>query len=201
MKTLTRNVIYAIVISISISCSETTKDPENESHSEVRHEKKHGKKHGLNEEHGKDHDQEHSNKDSHKDEEHSDEHGHQEETKFGDGKATTKADEKKGIQLANHVIELLKIETKPLRKYSSAKYDYRVPKSSLVYFEDNVAIYYKRENWYNLRNVKIRSERGSTVLIFTKHLRKTDHLVINGVPLLRLAHLEAFGASGEGHGH
>ena len=129
------------------------------------------------------------------------EHSHNAEKKLGGEKAVTKADEQKGIKLASHSINLLKIKTVLLQKFATNQYVYQIPKSSLVYFEDKVGIYYKRGEWYNLKGVKIHSNTGSTVAISTKYLLNIDQLVVSGVPLLRLAHLEAFGASGEGHGH
>ena len=203
------------MISLTISCSESDKSNKHQNHIEKHdhsdhdseeHSGKHEKDHS-----DESHDKDHADKDSHDEESHkkeedsehdeSDEHGHHGESKFGKGKAVTKADENKGIQLADHTIDLLKIKTKPLGKYKTGENTYKLPKSSLVYFENQVGVYYRRDNWYNLHNVKIRSKHHNLVSITAKTLKATDKLVTSGAPLLRLAHLEAFGASGEGHGH
>lgn len=183
MKIMTINIISIVLISLSTGCSESNSDHIDKFSNKANHKESVVKKGEGSKEHE------------------ADGHGHDEDGKSGEKKAVTKADEQKGIQLAHHVGKLLRIKTNPIRAYASGKYTFRVPKTSLVYFEDKTGVYYKRNNWYNLEHVKSYGRKGNTILISTRHLLKTDQLVTIGVPLLRLAHLEAFGASGEGHGH
>ncbi len=128
-------------------------------------------------------------------------HQQDQDNELHDDKAIIKSDKNKGIQLAHHVIKELKIRTTSLQKYAVAKNIFKIPKKSLVYFKDDVGIYYQRNSWYNLQHVSIKNIEKEIVTIVVRGLKTTDKLVIDGVSILRLAHLETFVAHGEGHGH
>ncbi|MCP4137405.1 MAG: hypothetical protein GY754_40940, partial [bacterium] len=157
--------------------------------------------------HDDEHDKEEKHADSHKDEhghdndDHDAEDGHEEQSNVGEGKAVTKADEKLGIQLSDRALKTIGVQTRPVSKIKALKGNrYQVPAASLVYYEDKAAVYIKRDGWYTLVNCSTVTSGGKTAIISAR-LRRNDHLVTAGAALLRLAHLEAFGASGHGHGH
>ena len=80
------------------------------------------------------------------------EHSQKKKKKLGGEKAVTKADEQKGIKLASHSINLLKIKTVLLQKFATNQYVYQIPKSSLVYFEDKSAISQFYVCWYSQKS-------------------------------------------------
>ena len=125
-------------------------------------------------------------------------HGHDDHDEEG---AITAKDEKLGIQLLPEAVETIGLKTRSLRKFRRAPGTYVIPPQSLISYEYEEGIYIKRGPWYNLIPVKKLTRGRGGITIRSPHLRASDHLIIEGAALLRLAHLEAFGASGDGHGH
>jgi hypothetical protein len=79
-----------------------------------------------------------------------------------------------------------------------------VPARSLVYFQDEVGVYRLRNGWYKLVEIPAPEKKLSgaeLVTIRTEELQPGDQVIQTGVPLLRVAELEAWGGSGDGHGH
>ena len=156
--------------------------------------------HSSKEDH-KDHD-DHSSKEDHKDhDDHSSEEDHKIKN-FGKNMAVLNADENKGIQLSKEAIKTIALVEKKLSRYSLKKKNtYRIPINSLIFYENNVGIYLKRDKWYTFHEIRIvkRDNKNAHIVLTGKYDKAM--LIIEGCALLRLAHLEAFGASGDGHGH
>lgn len=119
-----------------------------------------------------------------------------------DGTAVIRASKKQGIQLSAKAQKTIGIRLQPLtQQKKSTGNEYLVPRQSLVYYEHSVGLYLKRGNWFNLQAVTVIRQNKKNIRIKAALLKPGDLIVIKGAPLLRLAHLEAFGASGHGHGH
>ncbi len=78
---------------------------------------------------------------------------------------------------------------------------FEVPSQSIVYFGENKGIYLYDGRHYQLIKILIKKSKKSVVKIESSELKKGDKIVTKGVPLLRVAHLQASGQGGEGHGH
>jgi len=147
-------------------------------------------------------DSEHAKEETgHKDDD-GDHDGHDHNESSGTGKAVLKADEKKGIQLSEKALETIGIKVKILSRFrAGAANRYNVPSASLVYYEDKSGIYIRRGPWFNLIDVKIIKKGRKITTIRTSGAAMGDLIVVHGSALMRLAQLEAFGASGHGHVH
>lgn len=165
-----------------------TEDKKN-THADVR-------SHEEEEEH---HDESEDNHDDESEEEHD---GHAHSGLSTDKAAVIRASKKLGIQLSGKAQKIIGIKLKPvIHLKESAGHEFLVPRQSLVFYEHAVGLYMKRDNWFNMLNVIVIKQKKNYIHIKAPLLRRRDFIVIKGVPLLRLAHLEAFGASGHGHGH
>lgn len=76
---------------------------------------------------------------------------------------------------------------------------FEIPSTALVSFGESLGVFVVRDGWYELILVKTSSQKKSTIKISSTQLKKSDQIVVSGVPLLRVAHLEASGEGGEGH--
>lgn len=123
---------------------------------------------------------------------------HEEHEESGAKSKYVQADEKRGVRLDPVILKQFAIETARLKPLS--KRNFQVPISSLVSFEQSTGVYILRNGWYNLLPVRILKKSNRRAIIQGRIL-PGDRVVIRGAGMLRLIHLEAFGASGEGHGH
>ncbi|HON80631.1 MAG TPA: hypothetical protein PK544_19220 [Spirochaetota bacterium] len=142
-------------------------------------------------------------------EEHTEHHGEDEHEagsrsepgNFGKDMAVTAADREKGIQLSPKALRTTGIATTPLSTYRTEGGIFRVPKSAVIHYEEKTAVYILRDGWFLLSPVSGVHEAGNVTIIKIPGAKTTDSIVIKKTAILRLAHLEAFGASGHGHGH
>ena len=112
------------------------------------------------------------------------------------GKAIVATSETQGFQLSKKASETLRLKTDPIEGSGN----YTVPKQALVRFQNQTGIYRFRENWIKLILVQVKSETHSTYTLQTNDIKKGDQVVTQGVPLLRVADLDAHGGVEEGHG-
>lgn len=178
------------------------------------HEKGHEHdEHGEGETHGKEEGHEEPSKGEQHDEEAShghadgedDEHGHghgdheEEEggARFGPGKAITAANKKEGIQLSEKASKTLGLTYVEVTGSGT----FKVPLKSVVFSQDEVGVYRFKDGWHKIIDVEFVSKTASEAVIKTSKLNSGDKLAKDGVPLLRAAELEAWGGSGDGHGH
>lgn len=115
----------------------------------------------------------------------------------GPGKSIEAANRKEGIKLSQKAISTLGLEVKKVNSGSP----FQLPVSSLVYFQDEVGVYRLRNGWFKLLEGKVRTRKETIAIVEISDLLPSDEVVVKGVPLLRVTELEAFGGSGEGHGH
>jgi hypothetical protein len=124
---------------------------------------------------------------------------HEEEasSNVGHGNAVTAADKHVGLQLSPEALKTLGIKTQLLPAASG------LPKSAIVAFKDETGVYRLREGWYKLIEGHVQPQ-GNRVR-FTPHdnhdFRPGDHVVVEGVPLLRVTELDAFSSGDAGHAH
>lgn len=168
-------------------------DPKPKSKTKATHEEPHGDE--------KEH--EHSKKEAHDD--HAAEEGHSDHEEEGEeggsgvgpGKAITAASKTQGIQLSEFAVKTLGLKTAPI----VAPSNHRLSPGALVKFQNEAGVYRLRGGWFKLIEGKLLSLSATEALFQSNELRPGDQIVIEGVPLLRVAELEAWGGSGDGHGH
>ena len=137
----------------------------------------------------------HNGKDDH------DAGGHEEPGNYGKGMAVTAGDRVKGIQLSPKALRTTGIATAPLSMYRIAGSRYRVPDEALIHYGDRTAVYLLRDGWFMPSHVSAVQETAGVSVITISAVKAADRIVIKKTAIVRLAHLEAFGASGHGHGH
>ncbi len=151
--------------------------------------------------HGEDDDHEEAEEGGH---DHGDEHGDEKNDRFGPGKAILAASKKQGIQLSDVAITTLGVTTAKIDKLTPAGF-LQVPLSAAVFYQDEVGVYRFKDGWFKLIEVDVVSKTKNHVIVKNKPkhlgLSSGDRFATSGVPLLRAAELEAWGGSGDGHGH
>ena len=191
-KLLTTSIFMFLLGLSTLSKSSTSGHSKKDDHSEHEH--------GKEDDHSKhDHEKEddHSKHDHGKEGEHG--HGHEEE-KFGKGKAIEEIKKDgKLFKLADGAIKTLKIDTIQLDRADKGVYE--VPSSTIVDYQNEVGVYRKVGNWFEIINVKIIERRKYSSRIQSKELSQKNEIVSQGVNLLRVTHLEASGQGGQGHVH
>ncbi len=107
--------------------------------------------------------------------------------------------EEKEFKLSAKAIKLMQIETVPIK--AQRPNEFSIPNSALVRYGEKYGVYkFDGENFelINLTNIK---KKKSVFTSKTEFLKTGDLIAVKGVPLLRVAHLQASGQGGEGHGH
>jgi len=103
------------------------------------------------------------------------------------------------FELSKKAIKLMEIETIKVDK--SKKEIFSIPKSALVKYGEKYGVYkYDGEHFELIEIDKIITKKSS-ITFRSKLLNGEDQIVVKGVPLLRVSHLQASGQGGEGHGH
>ena len=105
------------------------------------------------------------------------------------GKGVLEASLEKGIRLSEKAAATLEIKSVPLNGNSSHK----IPTAALVYSHGQVGAYLLRDGWYKLVPVRIDNRSAKDVVIQSTDLKPKDHIVVEGVALLRVAEMDAFG--------
>lgn len=182
---------------------------ESTAHPQEKKEAKGGDKpeesHAHGKEEGNSHAKHSDEKEHEKEEEHGHGHGngHEEEEKeegssrVGPGKAITEASRKKGFKLSEKAVQALRIQLATVQSSRT----HRLPFKASVHFQNDSGIYRFREGWFTLVKAELQRVSPTEILVRTDEVRPGDQVVIDGVPLLRVAELEAWGGSGDGHGH
>lgn len=160
-------------------------------------------------EHGHGHEEGKAPHSDHKDAAEGDTHGHKEEghddheessPKFSKGKAIEEVKEGgKHFKLSEKALTALDIIFGDISRTGPALFT--VPNTAIVYFQDETGVYVQRGGWFEMIEVSVKETKGSSSILTTDKLNTEDRVVINGVPFLRIAHLEAQGQGGQGHVH
>ena len=181
-------------------------DEDGHDHNKKKKKKKKKKKHDDHK--GHDHLDEHKHNEGEKHDDHSshkgeDDHsGHDDHggPKFGKGRAIVEIkNEGKLFKLATGAIKTLSLQTVKLDTPNKGFYE--IPSSAVVDFQDEIGIYRQKGDWFELVEVKVVQRGKYSAKVNSPKLAKNDQIVSQGVPLLRVAHLEASGQGGQGHAH
>ena len=133
----------------------------------------------------------------------------EESRNFGPDMAVLAADEESGIELAEAAVKRLEVEFAPLRSFRNAdsNNEFSIPFAALILFEDAAQVFIRSEK--RIRPIRVRivdqSEARIRIRIAEESFQSTTHteqaeLVVEQAGFVRLAYLEAFGASGSGDG-
>lgn len=129
-------------------------------------------------------------------------HGHDGHAggEYSPDKAITKVErEGERFQLNEKAEKALRISTAPVK--AMAKGRFLVPQSALVSFQDEFGVYVKRGKEYSLLKAGSVARKGDHFQVVLNGADSMENIVISGVALLRVAHLQASGQGGEGHVH
>ena len=114
----------------------------------------------------------------------------------GPGKAVEALDHDKGMRLSLKAAAALGVKTAPV----AGSDPYRVPASSLVYFQDEIGVYRLRGGWLKLIEIKVAEKSKKDAVIRTREIKPGDRIVVAGTALVRVTELDL--SSGDvGHGH
>ena len=119
---------------------------------------------------------------------------------FGEGKAILDVTENGyKFKLSERAIKTIKLKIQVISPLGENTF--RVPKSSLISFGEQFGVFVVRNGWFEIVEIKVKNRKNNAINIISRKLSKSDQIVVSGVPLLRIAQLEASGEGGEGHGH
>ncbi len=166
--------------------------------------------HSKKEEHAHSHDELESDKhDSHADhskkyEESGHDHGHGHDSHgaeaFGEGKAITEVfNEGEKFKLSVESESLLNIKASKIKQTDSTTFI--VKSSAIVRYQGKLGVFIKKNGWFKLIEIESATVSTKTWTIRSKQLSENELVVDTGVPLLRVAHLQASGQGGQGHAH
>lgn len=127
-------------------------------------------------------------------------HEHEEEepsASVGPGKAITHATKKSGIQLSQSAVQTLGLKLQTVQTRGI----HIVPKKAVARFQDEAGVFRLRDGWYKLVEITPLPQSETQCTVKTDDIQPGDQIVIEGAHLLRVAELEAWGGSGDGHGH
>lgn len=134
-------------------------------------------------------------------EHHEDEHGEHEGSKFGPGKAILEVKhEGERFKLSPDAEKVMGIKIQTLVNTDKTK-TFSVPKGSIVYYQEKTGVYREHDSWYELIDIMVTEINSNEMLISSEKLNAHDQIVVSGLGLLRVAHLEASGQGGQGHAH
>lgn len=108
------------------------------------------------------------------------------------GKAVYETSNEKGMKLTESALKNIEVKS---TKVSGASL-HILPKESLVYFQDEIGVYRRRDNWFKLVKIQVIKKGPSEVTIRSSELQNGDEIAIHGADLLRVSEMDAFG-SGE----
>ncbi len=117
------------------------------------------------------------------------------QAEIGPGKAVEAYDEHDGLKLSEKAKINLGIKTIPAPSSKTV----RLKKESVVEIRDEAGIYILRSNWFQFVAVTLSKTKGGEFLVETKELKPTDEIVVKGVALLRVAHINLISSEPEEH--
>lgn len=160
------------------------------------------KKIEQHEEHDDDHKEHTANQDDHADED-SDGHGDHDDHEKKQSKTILEIqNEGRKFKLSKSAISTLKLKYLPCKFINKNKVS--IPRASLVNFRKEFGVFVHSLDWFELVEVSIESDKKSEYIVSSptfSNLKNSCEIVVSGVPLLRVAQLEASGEGGQGHAH
>ncbi len=121
---------------------------------------------------------------------------HESSRSVGEGKAIVAVDEERGFKLSKEAVETLGIEYQEIDRE-----EFEIPRESIVISKSLRGLYVFRNNFFKLIHVTILSESDVSYRVKTSEAKPGDHVVINGVDLLRVADIYSTDKSEYGHSH
>jgi hypothetical protein len=129
-----------------------------------------------------------------------DDHGHKEHAKENHKADHEEHQENTAVfQMSAKAISVLSIKAEKLT--SLKKHTYEIPSGALLVYGEEKGVYKKTDNQFELIEVSVLKKSKDTYVIKSSNLKSNDQIVINGLPLLRVTHLQASGQGGEAHAH
>lgn len=114
---------------------------------------------------------------------------------IGPGKAVELFDADKGLKLSQKAVKMLGLKAIDI----STGTHISVPLKSAIYIKEDVALYILREGFFKFVPVKILTHTTNELTIDSAAFKSGDQIVIEGVPLLRIAHLNVMNTESEKH--
>ncbi|OYZ23535.1 MAG: hypothetical protein B7Y39_04305 [Bdellovibrio sp. 28-41-41] len=102
--------------------------------------------------------------------------------------AVQEANLKDGFRLTDKAKEAIGVKTKAL-----GPKPFKLSANSLVHYSDKVGVYRLRQGWFKLIEVKKTNQDNGSVLISSSDLKESDDVAVEGVALLRVSEMDAFG--------
>ena len=95
----------------------------------------------------------------------------------------------RGFRLSKKAVETLELKSAGITTSKTVK----IPTSALVYFQDKVGVYRLRDRWYKLIPGTLSEKSQKSSIFQSSDLTAGDQIVTEGVGLLRVADMDAFG--------
>ncbi len=168
--------LFAVCLTFSFNFAGAESDDHNHEHESHQEDSNHDDESGTSKEH-----EEHGDHDE-QEEEH-DEHGDHEEgsRKVGEGKAVLELDKQKGFKLSPEAYQALGVKHQRVENGQ-----FHIPKSALVRMKNTTGIYRYKDQFFSLISVGVLNEDKNQYHLKTP-LKAGDHVVVQGVELLRVA--------------
>ena len=135
-----------------------------------------------------------------------DSHSHENESHSSEGNAGKAIleieDDGSKFKLSSLAIKSIKLKYKKCEKLEGSKI--KIPQVALVSFGNEFGVFVHRSDWFELVEVKVVSQSENSRIVsapYFSNIKAHCEIVVSGVPLLRIAQLEASGEGGEGHAH
>lgn len=113
--------------------------------------------------------------------------------RVGPGKAVREASEKEGLRLSPEAVRRIGLAFRKVKAAGVQTVDSR----SVARFRDEAGVYRLRAGWFKLVEVRVVSQTRGEARIESVDLKPGDQIVVVGVPFLRAAELDVFGAAPE----
>lgn len=102
--------------------------------------------------------------------------------------AVLEANLKDGFRLSEKAKKVIGLVTKPLGSKPRT-----IPPSALVNYGDRIGVYRLRSGWFKLIELQNSSAANTTLNVNTSELKDEDEIAVDGVALLRVSDMDAFG--------
>jgi len=109
-------------------------------------------------------------------------------------------EESKIFKLSDKAASVINLKTASISK--SKKDSFNIPTTAVLFYSNKKAVYRKKDHHYELIEILITSKTNykNKTQIKSSKLKDGDEIVINGVPLLRISHIQLTGQGGS-HSH
>lgn len=109
-------------------------------------------------------------------------------------KAILEVSQADGIRISDKAIKTLEIVTNSLSPGSES---FSIPPSAIIHSLDKVGVYRLRNGWFKFIEVKMLERSSKRTTVYSSELHSSDQVVIQGVALLRVTEMDAFGGEND----